>query len=346
MLRARGFKVVHYNTVGYKDDPYVKLRGGAIPALMHLLLRTDHDIYFTSLGFVPSFWLYINKRLRKKRYVYNATGVKWETFSDRSTNKPFSTFLQHDAYPFLLDCTFAGASKITCNSSFLERRVGIDYPQYRDRLLTIHNGIEFELYSAGRRQQLPGARDGDLVLLCVTSLNFQNKSTGLEVILDSFGHVWERRSDARLVIAAKTSNPLCQRRVETYLDSKRWRDSVTILYNHQNIPDLLASGDIFMYATPENSNDSLPRALLEAQSAGLPVVTTNTSGCPEIVEDEKTGFVVPYDAGPMAEKILQLMENSRLREEMGRQAKKRMMRTFNWDQMADKYASLFLELAG
>jgi glycosyltransferase involved in cell wall biosynthesis len=212
-------------------------------------------------------------------------------------------------------------------------------------LLTIYNGIDSELYSSGRRQLIPGVNKGDLVLLCVTALNFKNKSKGLQLVLDAFGHVRAKRKDAKLVIAAKTSNPLYQKWAESYLESKPWRDSVILIYNHGNIPDLLASGDIGVYATPNNSNDSLPRALLEAQSAGLPVVTTDTSGCPEIVRDGKTGFVVPYEADAMAERILQLMDSPRLRLEMGSEAQEWIRHRFNWDQMASAYAEVFLDVA-
>jgi glycosyltransferase involved in cell wall biosynthesis len=212
-------------------------------------------------------------------------------------------------------------------------------------LLTIYNGIDFELYSAGRRQLIPGVSKGDLILLCVTALNFKNKSKGLQLVIDAFGHVTAKRKDAKLVIAAKTSNRLYQKWAENYLESKPWRDSVTLMYNHSNIPDLLASAHIGVYATPNNSNDSLPRALLEAQSAGLPVVATDTSGCPEIVRDGKTGFVVPYEADAMAERILQLMDNPQLRLEMGREAQEWIRRRFNWDQMASAYAQVFLDVA-
>ncbi len=344
-LREKGFDIIHYNRVGYKDDSYVKVRGGPLAALAYLLLRTKNDIYFTSLGFVPSTWLYLNKCLRGKPYVFNATGLRWETFDDRSSRRPFSSFFSHRFYPYLLDCTFAGASRIVCNSHFLERMISIHYPKYKERLLTIYNGIEFDRYSSGRRQALPRVNHGDLTLLCVTALNFKNKSKGLQIVMDAFDHVRAKRTDVKLVISAKTSNPLYQKDAESYLRSKPWRESVTLMYNHSDIPDLLASGDIFVYATPNNSNDSLPRALLEAQSAGLPVVTTDTSGCPEIVRDGRTGFVVPYEAAAMAEKVLLLMDNPQLRLDMGRAAQEWIRRRFNWDQMASGYAKVFLEVA-
>ena len=165
--------------------------------------------------------------------------------------------------------------------------ISVHYPKYKERLLTIYNGIEFDRYSSGRRQALPRVHNGELILLCVTALNFKNKSKGLQIVMDAFDHVRAKRTDVKLVISAKTSNPVYQKEAENYLRSKPWRDSVTLMYNHSDIPDLLASGDIFVYATPNNSNDSLPRALLEAQSAGLPVVTPTPAGARRLFVTEK-----------------------------------------------------------
>jgi glycosyltransferase involved in cell wall biosynthesis len=152
------------------------------------------------------------------------------------------------------------------------------------------------------------------------------------------------RNDAKLVIAAKISHSRYGDQHQQYVKTKPWGNSISFLFNYTNIPDLLASADIFVFATPNNSNDSLPRAILEAHSAGLPVVTTNTSGCPEIVRDGMTGFVVPYRAEALANRILFLMDQPQLRKDMGREAKKWISKNFNWEQMADEYADLFLEV--
>jgi len=344
-LRERGFKVAHYNTRGYLDDPYIKVSGNGASALARVL-RTDHDVYFTSLSFAPSLSLYANRVLRRKPYVFNYTGMKWEMFRERSKGKPFARLLERRLYPFLLDRVLAGASRIVCNSRFLEHAMATRYPQYRNRLLTIYNGVEVERYASGRRRRISGARDDDLIVVSVTSIDYEGKAKGVEVMIDAFGCVWAQCRRVKLVIAAKTSNFQHGERIQGYLGSKPWRDSVIVLYNHGDIPDLLASGDVFVYATRRGSNDSLPRAVLEAQAAGLPVVTTDTAGCPEIVQDGITGFVEPGDDTGLAQRILELIGRPELRREMGRAAHARIRDTFSWDRMADQYGALFLAIAG
>jgi Glycosyltransferase len=64
--------------------------------------------------------------------------------------------------------------------------------------------------------------------------------------------------------------------------------------------------------------EGTPMAILEAQSFGIPVVSTLHAGIPEVVDDGCSGFLVPEgDAAAMAERIRQLGESASLRREMG-----------------------------
>ena len=54
--------------------------------------------------------------------------------------------------------------------------------------------------------------------------------------------------------------------------------------------------------------EGMPKALLEAQAAGCPVVTTDTVGCRESILDNQTGFLVPlYNSSEIARKLEKLI---------------------------------------
>jgi glycosyltransferase involved in cell wall biosynthesis len=110
------------------------------------------------------------------------------------------------------------------------------------------------------------------------------------------------------------------------------------------VEDVLAGADVFVYATPSES-DSLPRALLEAQAAGLPAAATATCGCGEVVVHGETGLLTPYDSSAFAESVLRLVDDPGLRKDMGAAARERIGRVFSWDAMADAYARLFKAVA-
>ena len=117
-----------------------------------------------------------------------------------------------------------------------------------------------------------------------------------------------------------------------------------LLENREDIPNILKSADLFLYATPENSSDSLPRSLLEAQAAGIPTITTNTTGCDEIVIHNQTGLITEYNKSEIAKASLKLIKDSNKSSQMARNGFKNVREKFNWDVMADKYEKIFLEI--
>ena len=85
---------------------------------------------------------------------------------------------------------------------------------------------------------------------------------------------------------------------------------------HSNIPAILAASDIFVL--PSAYAEGIPRVLLEAASMGLPLITTNSPGCKEVVDDGVNGYLIPVaDTDSLVEAILQLVEQPELRKQFG-----------------------------
>lgn len=76
-------------------------------------------------------------------------------------------------------------------------------------------------------------------------------------------------------------------------------------------------------------SEGLPKSLVEAAASGLPIVTTDTIGCREVVEDGVNGFLVPVKSvEPLAKALMKLIENEELRQTMGEQSRKRAEQEF------------------
>jgi len=341
-LRTQGFQVTLYNRRGLPGT-FVFVRYAFVPALS-CLLSTHHQVYLTSLSFVPSFSLYLNMAVRGLPYVFNATGLKSAMYRDRSARWPLPRLAERWVYPTLMNRVLAGASRIVCNSRYLQGKLESQFPGFAHKMTTIYNGIDFDLFASGRRISIEGVPSKAPKLLATMTWDYEEKAAGARLIIDAMGLITERYPEARLTIAAKTNHPRYARGIEDYLATRPWKSSIKVQYNQVNVTDLLASSDLFMYATPAESNDSLPRAVLEAHAAGLPVVTTATAGCPEIVEDTVTGFLVPYDAKAIAGRVLDLLKDPGKRQQFGRRGRERIHELFSWDHMAEAYADLFLEI--
>lgn len=102
-----------------------------------------------------------------------------------------------------------------------------------------------------------------------------------------------------------------------------WLDEGTILYSGSttDVRPFISSCHVFVL--PSYYLEGLPRTLLEALSIGRPIITTNTPGCRETVEEGVNGFLVPTrSASALAERMFWFLENRGRWESMGEASRK------------------------
>jgi glycosyltransferase involved in cell wall biosynthesis len=120
---------------------------------------------------------------------------------------------------------------------------------------------------------------------------------------------------------------------------RRWRDRATIRFvtSHRGEPEagviwtppvpndsdayrqLLDEADLFVFPTEA---DCLPLAIMEAMASGLPVVSTRVGGIPEMIDDERSGFVAaPRDARGIEVAVDWLLASHALRGRFGARAR-------------------------
>lgn len=85
--------------------------------------------------------------------------------------------------------------------------------------------------------------------------------------------------------------------------------------------------------------EGVPKSLLEAASMGKPIITTNVTGCKEVVDDNITGFLCevrnPIDLANKMEKIILMSSEERM--EMGKKGREKMIMGFNEKIVINKY---------
>lgn len=93
-------------------------------------------------------------------------------------------------------------------------------------------------------------------------------------------------------------------------------DRVFFLGYRKDIPDIMKAADVFAHPS---RREGLGLACLEAMYFGLPLVTSNIQGIPDYIEDGVTGFMSdPHDVDLFADHLQALIQDSSLREEIGR----------------------------
>src|SRR6188472_892519 len=94
----------------------------------------------------------------------------------------------------------------------------------------------------------------------------------------------------------------------------------------------LAAANVFVLPSvidPDGGMDNLPTVIMEAMATGLPVVSTNIGGIPEMVIENETGFLVqPGDAAGMADAIEKIINDRSLARELGHSGYERAQTLF------------------
>ena len=117
---------------------------------------------------------------------------------------------------------------------------------------------------------------------------------------------------------------------------------VNFLGHRDDIPDLLASLDIFVL--PSHS-EGISRSLLEAMASGLPVVVSEAGGSPEVVQHEVNGLLVPVkNVSALAQALIRLLDDPDWAKQLGLAASQRVVDNFSLDRLGQELNEIYLDL--
>jgi glycosyltransferase involved in cell wall biosynthesis len=207
-------------------------------------------------------------------------------------------------------------------------------------VLSIPYGVDL-----ARFRPEPRAGGGPAVVGSVARLSPEK---GLPYLIEAFARVRQQSGgDLRLRIAGDTTpspggperkslSALATRLgVASAVDFAGW-------VPHDALPAFLQSLDVFVLPS---TYEGFGVAAVEASAMALPVVASAVDGLPDVVCDGRTGLLVPpRDAGALAEAILRLVNDTRLRAAMGDAGRDYVARHFDWAanaaQMEQVYAAV------
>lgn len=95
-----------------------------------------------------------------------------------------------------------------------------------------------------------------------------------------------------------------------------------------------------------SENEGQPYVILEAMSAGLPIVSTRVACIPETVRDGIDGFLIePHDVDALTERISRLVRDESLRSRMGQKSRERFLEHYTYERFAEGMKAVFREAA-
>ncbi len=167
------------------------------------------------------------------------------------------------------------------------------------------------------------------------------RGKGLETLLEALARLAADVPDLRLVLvgsgegqALSIEDDLKRRAAESDLAGR-----VAFAGRLERVEDALRASDLFAFPS---LFEGLGISLVEAAACGLPAVASRTGGIVDVVEDGRSGLLVPpADAAALAEGLRALATDADRRRAMGREARRVALARFDERDAVDRYRAVF-----
>ncbi len=211
------------------------------------------------------------------------------------------------------------------------------------RMRVIHNGIDARRIDAsnpqGVREELGIAMD-DFVIGTVARLDTTKNTMALaRAFAKSHGSL--QGSKLKLLVVGDGDQ---KEEINDFLIERGLSHAVILTGSRHDVPRLLGAMNVFALSS---LSEGMPITVLEAMCARLPVIATNVGALPEMVEENRTGFLIdPNDEESLSSRIAGLCRNRDLAREFGAAGRLKVEREYSLDRMLQSYAGLYLKVLG
>jgi glycosyltransferase involved in cell wall biosynthesis len=129
---------------------------------------------------------------------------------------------------------------------------------------------------------------------------------------------------------------------DTLLELWRREGYVELLGFRKDIPQLMQQANIIVLPS---YREGLPKVLLEAAASGRAIITTDVPGCRDAIESDRTGLLVPVrDVDALANAIKRLIDDSTLRQKLGKAGRILAEQEFSVDKVVAIHLEVYRDL--
>jgi glycosyltransferase involved in cell wall biosynthesis len=341
IISAQGRRVGNPETVTndipihlFETGPLARLWTAHTPRLKKTLARKIPDfdlVHIQELWHYPGYIASKIARSRNVPYIVTIHGElnEWNLQQKRLKKQIYMTAIQRGILQ-----KSAALHAITQAESNRIRQLEIETP-----VAMIPNGIHTEEFeNLPDRSQFVSRYPELENRLIVLFLGRIQQKKGLDILAQAFGNLVRTRHDVRLVVAGPDEdNTLTE--IKTILKSQGALEKAVfpgMLTGEQKL-EALGAADIFALTS---YSEGFSVALLEALSAGLPLVITDECNFPE-VGDSRAGFVVRPNDSETASALMSLLDSADLRREMSQNARRLVRFNYTWERIAEKMFTLY-----
>jgi glycosyltransferase involved in cell wall biosynthesis len=297
-------------------------------AIAHLLRRERVDLLHAHFAWLPGAGAWVCARLLRR--PYSVTAHAYDLFA--STD--------------LLALVAGAADDVIAISEYNRQflaRAGI---RPAEAIAVIHCGVDLCQIDANAALRPLSAPEAPVRILSVGSLN---QKKGHQYLIEACRILKERGLAFVCTIIGGGSD---ETRLRALIEQHGLQAEVQLLGPRPNDEIMAAyrAHDLFALAcvvAADGDRDGIPVVMMEAGAHGLPLVSTEVSGIPELAQPQRTGLVAPpADPAALADAIFTLAQDPALRQRLGENARELVHAEFNSPVNAQRLLERFQQIAG
>jgi glycosyltransferase involved in cell wall biosynthesis len=243
---------------------------------------------------------------------------------------------------------WSAADRVLAVSSSSADDLATSYGIKRNKIRVVYNGVDADIFKPIENPALPkGLADlsSKRIILFVGHFGLRK---GIIFLVRALDIIRREIPDAHLLCIGGTPKWLGGIDYRQILLSEVNRlglnEHVTLseaVKNHE-LPPIYNSSELL--ALP-SYYETFSKVCLEAMSCGIPVVSTNMGGIPEVIKDGITGKLVPYGSVKgLADAIIGIMQDKNRARSMGINGRQRVLEMFTWSAVAERIQNVYNEL--
>jgi glycosyltransferase involved in cell wall biosynthesis len=214
------------------------------------------------------------------------------------------------------------------------KRLGIP----TDKLHLLGNGIDLDRFD--RERVAPDARatlrrswniaDDAVVCGLVGRLVWEK---GYREVIEAARVLRDRAPDLQIVVVGPRDEAKAGAITAADVERAEALGNIRFVGEYSDVESCYAAFDLYALAS---HREGFPRSAMEAAAMGLPVVATDIRGCRQVVDDGRTGFLVPVrDSRSLANALLDLAADPVRRKEMSVAAREKALKDFDQQRCID-----------
>jgi L-malate glycosyltransferase len=236
-------------------------------------------------------------------------------------------FVETPGLQTLQRVSYAAAHRIVANSRAAAERLRLEGVR-DDKIVVIPNGIDPTVFAARQYSERPRQ------IAMIACLREEKR---IDVLVQAAPQILARFPDARFLIVGDGT---CREPLVALASRLNVTERFAFLGHRDDVPSILAQADVFVL--PSRS-EAFPNSIIEAMASGLPVVASDVGGIPELVEEGRTGHLVPVgDPKALAAALSSLLADPRRAAELGQAGRTKIEQNYSFERMVDQMETLYV----